>query len=176
MPHKRNPVVAERICGLARVVRAASVVGLENVALWHERDISHSSAERVVVPDAFLALDYMLDRFAWLVEGLVVRPERMRRNLEAGHGLFFSQRVLLALVAVGLERDAAYRIVQRNAMRAWDEERDFRSLVESDPEITAALSPDALVDAFDLGAYTRHVDAVFQRLHALSRKEEPIHA
>jgi adenylosuccinate lyase len=176
MPHKRNPVVAERICGLARVVRAASVVGLENVALWHERDISHSSAERVVVPDAFLALDYMLDRFAWLVEGLVVRPERMRRNLEAGHGLFFSQRVLLALVAAGFERDAAYRIVQRNAMRAWDEERDFRSLVEADPEITAALSPDALVDAFDLGAYTRHVDAVFQRLHALSRKEEPIHA
>jgi adenylosuccinate lyase len=176
MPHKRNPVVAERICGLARVVRAASVVGLENVALWHERDISHSSAERVVVPDAFLALDYMLDRFAWLVEGLVVRPERMRRNLEAGHGLFFSQRVLLALIAAGFERDAAYRIVQRNAMRAWDEERDFRSLVESDPEITAALSPDALVDAFDLGAYTRHVDVVFQRLHALSRKEEPIHA
>jgi adenylosuccinate lyase len=176
MPHKRNPVVAERICGLARVVRAAAVVGLENVALWHERDISHSSAERVVVPDAFLALDYMLDRFAWLVEGLVVRPERMRRNLEAGHGLFFSQRVLLALVAAGFERDAAYRIVQRNAMRAWDEERDFRSLVEADPEITAALSPDALVDAFDLGAYTRHVDAVFQRLHALSRKEEPIHA
>jgi adenylosuccinate lyase len=176
MPHKRNPVVAERICGLARVVRAASVVGLENVALWHERDISHSSAERVVVPDAFLALDYMLDRFAWLVEGLVVRPERMRRNLEAGHGLFFSQRVLLALVAAGFERDAAYRIVQRNAMRAWDEERDFRSLVEADPEITAALSPDALVDAFDLGAYTRHVDAVFQRLHSLSRKEEPIHA
>jgi adenylosuccinate lyase len=176
MPHKRNPVVAERICGLARVVRAAAVVGLENVALWHERDISHSSAERVVLPDAFLALDYMLDRFAWLVEGLVVRPERMRRNLEAGHGLFFSQRVLLALVAAGLGRDEAYRIVQRNAMRAWDEEQDFRSLVEADSEITRVLSPDALADAFDLGAYTRHVDAVFERLRALSRKEEPIHA
>ena len=102
MPHKRNPVVAERICGLARVVRAASVVGLENVALWHERDISHSSAERVVLPDAFLALDYMLDRFAWLVEGLVVDAARMRRNLDASHGLVFSQRVLLALVASGL--------------------------------------------------------------------------
>jgi adenylosuccinate lyase len=176
MPHKRNPVVAERICGLARVVRAAAVVGLENVALWHERDISHSSAERVALPDAFLALDYMLDRFVWLVEGLVVRPERMRRNLEASHGLFFSQRVLLALVAAGLGRDQAYRIVQQNAMRAWDEEQDFRSLVEADSEITGVLAPDALADAFDLRAYTRHVDAVFQRLRALSRKEEPIHA
>jgi adenylosuccinate lyase len=176
MPHKRNPVVAERICGLARVVRAAAVVGLENVALWHERDISHSSAERVVLPDAFLALDYMIDRFVWLVEGLVVRPERMRRNLEASHRLFFSQRVLLALVAAGLGRDQAYRIVQQNAMRAWDEEQDFRSLVEADSEITGVLAPDALADAFDLRAYTRHVDAVFQRLRALSRKEEPIHA
>jgi adenylosuccinate lyase len=176
MPHKRNPVVAERICGLARVVRAAAVVGLENVALWHERDISHSSAERVVVPDAFLALDYMLDRFAWLVEGLVVRPEQMRRNLDASHGLFFSQRVLLALVASGLGRDEAYRIVQRNAMRAWDDEQDFRSLVEADAEITAALDRDALAEAFDVSVYTRHVDAVFERLRALSRKEEPIHA
>src|SRR5215203_2833695 len=176
MPHKRNPIVAERICGLARIVRAAAVVGLENVALWHERDISHSSAERVVLPDAFLALDYMLDRFVWLVEGLVVRPGRMRRNLEASHGLFFSQRVLLALVESGLARDDAYRVVQRNAMRAWDEEQDFRSLVEADADITSVLSPDALADAFDLRAYTRHVDAVFQRLRALSRKEEPIHA
>ena len=137
MPHKRNPVVAERICGLARVVRGAAVVGFENVALWHERDISHSSAERVVIPDAFLALDYMLDRFAWLVEGLVVHPERMRRNLDASHGLYFSQRLLLALVESGLERDEAYRLVQRNAMRAWDEELDFRELVRADPEIAA---------------------------------------
>src|SRR5947209_408818 len=120
MPHKRNPVVAERICGLARVVRANALVGLENVALWHERDISHSSAERVVIPDGFLALDYMLDRFTWLVDGLVVRTERMRRNLESSHSLFFSQRILLALVESGLERDDAYRLVQRNAMRAWD--------------------------------------------------------
>jgi len=176
MPHKRNPVVAERICGLARVVRAASVVGLENVALWHERDISHSSAERVVVPDAFLALDYMLERFAWLIDGLVVRPEQMRRNLDASHGLFFSQRVLLALVAAGLDRDAAYRLVQRNAMRAWDEGRDFRALVEADAELTSAVDPDALAEAFDLSAYTRHVDAVFERLRALVRKEEPVHA
>jgi len=169
MPHKRNPVVAERICGLARVVRGAAVVGLENVALWHERDISHSSAERVVIPDAFLALDYMLDRFAWLVAGLVVRPERMRRNLDASHGLYFSQRLLLALVESGLERDDAYRLVQRNAMRAWDEELDFRELARDDPDIHVDL--DAV---FDESAYTRHVDVIFDRLHDLVK--EPVHA
>src|SRR5438128_316872 len=132
MPHKRNPVVAERICGLARVVRGAALVGLENVALWHERDISHSSAERVAIPDAFLALDYMLDRLAWLVEGLVVFPERMEENLWSSHGLVFSHRLLLALVESGLQRDESYRLVQRNAMRAWDESRDFRELVRAD--------------------------------------------
>jgi adenylosuccinate lyase len=171
MPHKRNPVVAERICGLARVVRACSLVGLENVALWHERDISHSSAERVAIPDAFLALDYMLDRFAWLVEGLVVWPERMRRNLEASHYLFFSQRVLTALVESGLARDDAYRLVQRAAMRAWEEELDFRELCRADEEIASRVD---LGSAFDLGAYTRHVDTVFARLETL--KEEPLHA
>jgi adenylosuccinate lyase len=176
MPHKRNPIVAERICGLARVVRGAALVGLENVALWHERDISHSSAERVVVPDAFLALDYMLDRFAWLVEGLVVRPERMRRNLEASHGLFFSQRLLLALVESGLERSKAYELVQRNAMRAWEEEQDFPHLVRSDSAISAQLDAPALDAVFDLEAYTRHVDVVFDRLSVLSPKEEPVHA
>ena len=173
MPHKRNPVVAERICGLARVVRSHALVGLENVALWHERDISHSSAERVVIPDAFLALDYMLDRFAWLVEGLVVRDERMRRNLEASHSLFFSQRVLLALVESGLARDDAYRLVQHNAMRAWDEELDFRELCRSDEELAGRVDLDAV---FDLGAYTRHVDTVFARLHALADNKEPAHA
>jgi adenylosuccinate lyase len=176
MPHKRNPVVAERICGLARVVRATAVVGLENVALWHERDISHSSAERVAIPDAFLGLDYMLDRFTWLVEGLVVRPERMRRNLEASHGLFFSQRLLLALVEGGLERARAYELVQRAAMRAWEEEQDFAELVRADAEITGALDSDALDAVFDLGAYTRHVDVVFDRLRTLTRREEPVHA
>jgi adenylosuccinate lyase len=172
MPHKRNPVVAERICGLARVVRGAAVVGLENVALWHERDISHSSAERVVIPDAFLAVDYMLDRFAWLIEGLVVREERMRRNLEASHYLFFSQRVLLALVESGLARDDAYRLVQRNAMRAWDEELDFRELVRGDDEIASRIDLDSV---FDLSAYTRHVDTVFNRLTSIAAKEEPVH-
>jgi adenylosuccinate lyase len=171
MPHKRNPVVAERICGLARVVRAAALVGLENVPLWHERDISHSSAERVAIPDAFLAVDYMLDRFAWLVEGLVVRAERMRLNLDSSHGLFFSQRLLLALVESGLGRDEAYRLVQGHAMRAWDEERDFRELVSADETIAARVDLDAV---FDLSAYTRHVDTVFERLRTLVGREEPV--
>jgi adenylosuccinate lyase len=170
MPHKRNPVVAERICGLARVVRSAAHVGLENVALWHERDISHSSAERIVFPDAFLALDYMLDRFAWLMEGLVVRADRMRRNIDTSHGLFFSQRVLLALVDSGLERADAYGLVQGSAMRAWEEERDFRELVRADAEIASRVDLEAVLD---LTAFTRHVDTVFERLRAL--REEPVH-
>ena len=171
MPHKRNPIVSERICGLARVVRATAVTGLENVALWHERDISHSSAERIVLPDAFLAVDYMLDRLAWLLEGLVVRTERMRENLDSSHRLYFSQRLLLALVEAGLSRDDAYRLVQRHAMRAWDEGLDFPELVRADAEIAGRLDLDAV---FDLGAYTRHVDVVFERLRSLSR--EHVHA
>ena len=175
MPHKRNPVVAERICGLARVVRSAAIVGLENVPLWHERDISHSSAERVVIPDAFLALDYMLDRFRWLIEGLVVRPERMRRNLDATHGVHFSQRLLLALVDAGLERDDAYGIVQRNAMRAWEEERDFRELVAVDRDVRAHLDGAVVAAVFDLDATLRHVDTIFERLKALTGKGEHVH-
>jgi adenylosuccinate lyase len=176
MPHKRNPKVAERICGLARVVRAASLVGFENVALWHERDISQSSAERVVIPDAFLALDYMLDRFAWIVEGLVVYPERMLRNVEASHGLVFSHRLLLALVESGLGREQAYRLVQEHAMRAWDEERDFRALVTADPEISGRLGGDALDSVFDLAATVAQLDTVFERLRELVPREEPVHA
>jgi len=168
MPHKRNPIVAERICGLARLVRGYALVGMENVALWHERDISHSSAERVALPDAFLAVDYMLDRFAWLIEGLVVRPERMRANLETTGGLFFSQRLLLALVDSGMDRDAAYRMVQRHAMRAWDEGLDFRQLVRGDSEIATRVDVD---DVFELAAYTRHVDAVFERRAQTMREE-----
>jgi adenylosuccinate lyase len=173
MPHKRNPKVAERICGLARVVRAHALVGLENVPLWHERDISQSSAERVVIPDSFLALDYMLDRFHWIVDGLIVYPERMRRNLEASHGLFFSHRLLLALVESRLPRDEAYRAVQAHAMRAWEEETDFTELVRSDRELAGRVDLDKV---FDLDATVRHVDTVFERLHALDRKEEPVHA
>jgi adenylosuccinate lyase len=176
MPHKRNPKIAERVSGLARVVRAAAVVGFENVVLWHERDISHSSAERIVVPDAFLALDYMLDRFTWIVDGLVVHTDRMEKNLWASHGLFFSHRLLLALVEAGLERGDAYRFVQRNAMRAWDEERDFAQLVRADAEITARLDVDALADVFDLDATVANLDSTFDRLHRLAPKEEPVHA
>jgi adenylosuccinate lyase len=174
MPHKRNPITAERISGLARVVRANAVVGFENVALWHERDISHSSAERVVIPDSFLAVDTMLDRFTWLVEGLVVHPERMRANVSAGHNLFFSQRLLLALVESGLGRDDAYRLVQRLAMRAWDEQLDFVELVRADQQIAGRVDLDA---TFDIGAYTRHVDVVFDRLAELvATKEEAVRA
>jgi adenylosuccinate lyase len=171
MPHKRNPIVAERLCGLARLLRAYAQVGLENVALWHERDISHSSAERVVLPDAFLALDYMLDRFIWLVRGLVVKPERMRANLEATGGLFFSQRLLLALVDSGLDRDGAYRIVQRHAMRAWDEGLDFRALSRQDAEIAGRVDLD---DVFDIGAFTRHADVIFSRLRNLVSDRETV--
>ena len=173
MPHKRNPKVAERICGLARVVRANALVGMENVPLWHERDISQSSAERIVLPDSFLALDYMLDRFHWIVDGLVVYPERMRRNLDASHGLFFSHRLLLALVDSGLARDEAYRAVQAHAMRAWEEETEFTELVRNDRELAGRVDLDAV---FDLAATVRHVDAVFDRLQTLVRKEEPVHA
>src|SRR4051812_41586620 len=175
MPHKRNPKVAERICGLARVVRAASVVGFENVPLWHERDISHSSAERIVVPDAFFGLDYMLDRLTWIVDGLVVYPERMLRNMAASHGLVFSHRLLLALVGAGLDRGDAYRIVQRHAMRVWDEERDFRGLVAADPEISSRLDAPALESVFDLEATVQHIDVVFERLQALAHRGETVH-
>ena len=176
MPHKRNPKVAERICGLARVIRANALVGFENVPLWHERDISHSSAERIVLPDSFLAVDYIVDRFGWIVDGLVVYPDRMRRNLEASHGLVFSHRVLLALVEAGVDRRAAYALVQRVAMRAWDEERDFRSLVQAEPAISTALGEAGLADVFDLELSLQHVDVVFERLAALAGREAPVHA
>src|SRR3954454_24394879 len=175
MPHKRNPKVAERISGLARVVRGAALVGLENMPLWHERDISHSSAERIVIPDAFLALDYMLDRFTWILDGLVVYPERMERNLWASHGLFFSHRLLLALVEAGLERADAYRLVARNAMSAWGEERDFGELVRGDPEIRSALDERGLASVFDLDSTIANLDSTFDRLRRLAPKEEPVH-
>ena len=173
MPHKRNPIVSERICGLARVVRGYASVGFEDVALWHERDISHSSAERIVLPDAFLLVDYMLDRFTWLVRGLVVKPERMRTNLEASGGLFFSQRLLLSLVESGMARDDAYRAVQRHAMRAWDVGLDFRELVRADAELAARLD---LERVFELESFTRHADAVFARLRALVAEREVVRA
>jgi adenylosuccinate lyase len=174
MPHKRNPIISERICGLARVVRANALVGFENVALWHERDISHSSAERIVLPDSFLAVDYMLDRFRWLLEGLVVHAGRMRENLDASRGLVFSQRLLLALVESGLGRDEAYRLVQRHALRAWDEELDFRELARADAELAGRIDLD---EVFDPAAFTRHIDTVFDRLRALvATREEAVRA
>ena len=164
MPHKRNPIISERICGMARVVRANSLVGLENIALWHERDISHSSAERVVLPDSSIALDYMLQKAIGLIDGLVVYPERMLENLGATRGLIFSGQLLLALTNNGVSRETAYEWVQRNAMRVWNEDRDFHALVKADPDITSRLSVEEIDRTFSLDHYLRNVDQIFQRL------------
>src|SRR5205085_12556245 len=162
MPHKRNPVLSESLSGLARLLRGYALSALENVPLWHERDISHSSVERVIGPDATVTLDFMLHRFAGLVEGLRVYPERMLQNLQMTRGLVFSQSVLLKLIEKGMERQAAYAVVQRSAMKVWDEDRDFRSLLAQDPEVK--LSASELDECFDLQHELRHVDAVFDRV------------
>jgi adenylosuccinate lyase len=164
MPHKRNPEKAERVCGLARVLRGYVVPALDDVALWHERDISHSSAERIILPDACGLLDYMLYIFTGIIDGLVVYPERMRRNMGLTQGLEFSQRVLLALIATGLSRQDAYAIVQRNSMRAWDESTPLKALLAADPEVNERLSPEAIEGLFDYGYYVRYVDDAFQRI------------
>ena len=164
MPHKRNPVLSENIAGLARVVRSNALAALENVALWHERDISHSSVERVIAPDSTILLDFMLHRMTKLIEGLVVYPERMQANLDRTGGLFFSQQVLLALTDAGLIRDQAYRIVQRNAMRVWQEGLDFKTLLATDPEVGERLSADRLEELFDLNYHLKHVDTIFARV------------
>jgi adenylosuccinate lyase len=165
MPHKRNPISAETISGLSRVLRGNLLAGLQDVALWHERDISHSSVERVVLPDSSQLAHYVMRRLQRLLAGLVVFPERMVANLDTSHGLVFSQPVLLALVSAGKSRDDAYRIVQRNAMRAWDEGRDFRSLLETDAEVEPVRS--VLDDAFDLQRSLRHIGEVFDQLDAI---------
>jgi len=170
MPHKRNPELSERICGLARLIRGHSVTALENVALWGERDISHSSAERIILPDACLALDYILSIFTRVMGDLRVYPQRMWENIESSRGLIFSQRVLLELVDKGLAREDAYAIVQRNAMTGWDEGRDFRELIKSDKEAATYLSEGELNELFDYGYYTRYVDETFQRLGLLPAK------
>ena len=164
MPHKRNPELSERVCGLARLLRGHAVTALENVALWGERDISHSSAERIVLPDSCLAVDYILDLFAGVIRGLRVYPERMKQNMDLTRGLLFSQRVLLALVEKGLSRDHAYEIVQRSSMRTWGENEDFRELVAADPDVTPHLSPADLKGLFEYGYYVRFVDEAFQRV------------
>ena len=166
MPHKRNPITAEQISGLARVVRANAQVGLEDVALWHERDISHSSAERVVLPDSTTLTDYLLDKTANMIERLLVYPDRMLRNLESTHGLVYSGQLLLELAGSGMSREDAYRLVQSHAMNAWTNEKNFRELVENDAEITARLPKDKLAPVFDYHRQLKNVDTIFERVLA----------
>ena len=164
MPHKRNPILSERICGMARTVRANAIVGLENVALWHERDISHSSAERIVLPDSSAALDYLLAKTASLLDGLVVYPERMLENLNLTRGLVFSGQLLLALTQKGVSREDAYVFAQRNAMKVWDEGGDFRDLISRDEDVKKHLSDEEIAKIFSLEHYLRNVDKVFARV------------
>ena len=164
MPHKRNPELSERICGLARLIRGHSVTALENVALWHERDISHSSAERMILPDASLGLDYIMSLMTGIITDMVVHEDRMMQNLESTRGLVFSPRVMLLLVENGVDRDAAYDAVQRNSMKSWDEEIDFRELVKTDSVVTEKVSAEALDDLFDYEFYLGHVDHIYGRV------------
>jgi len=164
MPHKRNPELCERVCGLARLVRGHALASMENIALWHERDISHSSAERIILPDSCLALDYMLSIFTLVMNGLKVYPENMLRNIELTQGLVFSQRVLLALINKGLTREEAYRLVQDNAMAAWQGQKSFLALLQMDGRITGLLSERELHTLFDYDYFLKHVDGVFDRL------------
>jgi adenylosuccinate lyase len=166
MPHKRNPITSENICGLARVVRGNAQVALENVALWHERDISHSSAERVILPDTTILADYLLDRAATLIERLLVYPARMLKNLESTNGLVFSGQLLIDLAAAGMSREDAYRLVQGHAMNAWSHDLNFRALIGSDPEITARLPLEKIAEAFDVRRQLTNIDEVFARVLA----------
>ncbi len=170
MPHKRNPELCERVCGLARLVRGYALTSMENVALWHERDISHSSNERVTFPDSCLVLDYILHIFTSVMKGLQVYPENMRRNLEITQGLVFSQRVLIALIDKGISRQKAYEMVQRNAMQAWKGRTSFLKLLKADTDVTGNLSDSELETIFDYNYFTRHVDKVFQRLGLTEKK------
>jgi len=164
MPHKRNPIVCEQICGLARVVRANAQAAFENIALWHERDISHSSVERVILADSTILADYLLSKTTWLVEKMRVYPERMGRNVDLTKGLVFSGQLLLDLAAAGMLREKAYKIVQTHAMKAWEEESDFRAAIEADPEVRAVLSPEQIAGSFSLERHLRHVDGIFDRV------------
>jgi adenylosuccinate lyase len=164
MPHKRNPILSERICGMARTVRANSIVGLENVALWHERDISHSSAERIVLPDSSATLDYILVKATSLLDTLVVYPENMLKNLGLTHGLVFSGQLMLALTQKGISRETAYTWTQRNAMKVWDEGGEYIDLVKQDTDISSNLTTEEIARAFDVKHYLRNVDKVFARV------------
>lgn len=171
MPHKRNPELCERICGLARLVRGYALTSLENIALWHERDISHSSTERIILPDSCLVIDYILSIFTSIMKELKVYPENMRRNLELTQGLVFSQRVLLALIDKGLSRQQAYQMVQRNAMKAWEQRTSFLNLLKADTEVTEHLSASELEALFDYSYFVRHVDTIFRRLGLTEKKK-----
>jgi adenylosuccinate lyase len=164
MPHKKNPITSEQIAGLARVVRGNAQAAFENIALWHERDISHSSVERIILPDSTILIDYLLDKTANLVDKMFVYPERMRRNLDLTRGLVFSGQLLLDLAAAGMLREEAYAIVQRHAMEAWENEGDFRSAIEADPQISQLLTPVQLAQTFSLERQLKHVDAIFRRV------------
>jgi adenylosuccinate lyase len=164
MPHKKNPITSEQICGLARVVRSNVHAAFENNALWHERDISHSSVERIILPDSTILSDYLLDRTTNLVDKMFVYPERMRRNLDLTRGLVFSGQLLLDLAAAGMLREEAYAVVQRHAMEAWENDGDFRAAIAADPEISALLSPEKLAETFSLERQLKHVDAIFERV------------
>jgi adenylosuccinate lyase len=164
MPHKRNPVLSENVTGLARVVRSYAMPALEDVALWHERDISHSSVERIIGPDATVTLDFALARLAGIVEKLVVYPQTMQKNLDKLGGLHNSQRVLLALTQAGVSREDAYALVQRNAMKTWREGKDFLTELKADPQVTAKLKPSELEAMFDLDYHLKHVDTIFARV------------
>lgn len=164
MPHKRNPVTCEQICGLARVVRGNAEPAFENVALWHERDISHSSVERIILPDSTTLIDYLLAKTTWLISGLRVNADRMRRNIDLTHGLIFSGQLLLDLAAAGMLREEAYRLVQGHAMRSWEEDGDFRAAITSDPTVRKHLTLDNLDQTFSLDRQLRHVDAIFDRV------------
>jgi len=173
MPHKRNPIGCEQIVGLARLLRANAHAALENVALWHERDISHSSVERVILPDSFIALDHMLRRFTRIVRDMIVHSDRMRENLSRSRGVVFSGTVLLELAKRGVSREQAYEWVQRNAMRSFDERRDFKALLLADPDVTRALPAAAIERAFDMGEQLKHVDHIFDRVFVTTRSAEP---
>jgi adenylosuccinate lyase len=164
MPHKRNPIIAERLCGMARLLRGYALTGMENVALWHERDISHSSAERVIVPDATIALDYMLAKFEWLVRTMNVYPEQMQKNLDLTHGLVYSQPALLLLTEKGFTREEAYKIVQRNAMRCWETGEALKDLLLADKAVAGRISAKELEKAFDLGRHFKDVNRTFKLL------------
>ena len=168
MPHKRNPVLTENLTGLARMVRAYALPAMENVALWHERDISHSSVERMIGPDATVTLDFALARLTGVIDKLLVYPERMRKNLDALGGLVHSQRVLLALVEAGVSREDAYRLVQRNAMPVWRGEGDFLTFLKNDSDVNVKLSDTQLEALFDLGYHYKHVDTIFKRVFGSS--------